>query len=187
MAMLSTLLVACDGQKAEPLAVKGTDITGARFGGDFTLTDHRGKQRALSEFRGKVVVLFFGYTHCPDVCPTTMMEYANAIKLLGKQAEEVQLLFVTVDPKRDTPAVLANYVPYFNPHFIGLTGAEDELQKVLTQFKIVALRVPDSNGGYMIDHSAGSYLFDKKGRLRVYEPYAMNASALSYDIRELLR
>jgi len=180
-------LVACSPSKPEPLPFKGTDIAGVDFGGNFTLTDQTGKSRSLSDYKGKVVALFFGYTHCPDVCPTTMFEFANAMKQLGAGAKNVQVLFVTVDPERDTPAVLAGYVPHFDPSFVGLTGNPGQIETVTSQFKIVAQKQPTEGGGYTVDHSAGSYLFDREGRLRVYEPYGTPAGQLANDIKLLLR
>ncbi|MDN0084312.1 SCO family protein [Crenobacter sp. SG2305] len=180
-------LVACGPSKPPALPFKGTDIAGVDFGGDFTLTDQTGKSRSLSDYKGKVVALFFGYTHCPDVCPTTMFEFANAMKQLGAGAKNVQVLFVTVDPERDTPAVLAGYVPHFDPSFVGLTGNPGQIEKVTSQFKIVAQKQPTEGGGYTVDHSAGSYLFDREGRLRAYEPYGAPAGQLANDIQLLLR
>lgn len=178
-------LAAC--QPAEPkLDLKGTDITGVSFGGDFTLTDQRGARRSLSDFKGKAVALFFGYTHCPDVCPTTLAEYASAMKQLGQQAARVQVLFVTVDPERDTVKVLGSYVPFFDKRFIGLTGTPGEVGKVTSQFKVVAERKPAAGGDYFIDHSSGSYLIDPQGRLRTYEPNGTPAAALAHDLVALL-
>lgn len=184
--LLLASLLACspDTPKAE---FKGTDIAGVKFGGDFTLTDHTGKPRSLSEFKGKVVALFFGYTHCPDVCPTTMLEFASAMKLLGTQADQVQVLFITVDPERDTPALLAGYVPHFDPRFIGLSGSPEAVREVEARFKIVAQKRAEPGGGYSVDHSAGAYLFDRSGQLRVYLPYGLPAADLAHDIKELIR
>ncbi|WP_028537318.1 SCO family protein [Paludibacterium yongneupense] len=188
LAVLMLALGACSGPEPAALAVKGSDLGAAPgIGGDFTLLDASGRPRTLSSFRGKVVALFFGYTHCPDVCPTTMLEYARAMKALGNAADKVQVVFVSVDPERDTPAVLASYVPHFDPRFVGLTGGAGDIARVLRQYKIVAQRVPAQGGGYSMDHSAGSYLLDREGKVRVYEPYASEASALAHDIRQLLR
>lgn len=184
--LLLASLLACSpaARKAE---FKGTDIAGVPFGGDFTLTDHTGKARSLSDFKGKVVALFFGYTHCPDVCPTTMLEFASAMKLLGTEADQVQVLFITVDPERDTPAFLAGYVPHFDPRFLGLSGRPDAVRKVAEQFKVVAQRQPGEGGSYSVDHSAGAYLIDRDGQLRVYLPYGLPAADLAHDIKELIR
>ncbi|WP_024304371.1 SCO family protein [Pseudogulbenkiania sp. MAI-1] len=184
--LLLASLLACspDVKKAE---FKGTDIAGAQFGGDFTLTDHTGKVRSLSDFKGKVVALFFGYTHCPDVCPSTMLEFASAMKLLGAEADQVQVLFITVDPERDTPALLAGYVPHFDARFIGLSGSPEAVRQVEERFKIVAQKRSEPGGGYSVDHSAGAYLIDRSGRLRVYLPYGLPAADLAHDIKELIR
>ncbi|GGY15461.1 SCO family protein [Paludibacterium paludis] len=181
-------LAACGRHETPPPAsFKGTDISGASFGGDFSLTAHNGERKSLSDFKGKAVALFFGYTHCPDVCPTTMLEYAAVTKSLGRDAQKLQVLFVTVDPERDTREVLAGYVPHFDPAFLGMTGSRAQVDEVMSRFRIVAQRVAVPGGGYSVDHSAGSYLFDPEGRLRVYEPYATPSASLTHDIRELLR
>ncbi|KMN38018.1 photosynthetic protein synthase I [Chromobacterium sp. LK1] len=184
--LLPLWLAACSPEEPK-LDLKGTDVAGASIGGDFTLTDHQGQRRSLSQYQGKVVVLFFGYTHCPDVCPTTMLEYAAAVKQLGDKAGEVQVLFVSIDPERDTPQVLAGYVPHFNRSFVGLTGTAGEVEQIKNQYKIVAQRVSQPGGGYSVDHSAGSYLLDKKGRLRVFEAYGTPSASLAHDIGQLLR
>ncbi|MXR37692.1 SCO family protein [Craterilacuibacter sinensis] len=183
--LLALALSACSPTPA-PLPFKGSDISGETFGGELTLNAHTGQRVSLADYKGKVVALFFGYTHCPDICPTTLLEYAAAMKTLGKDSDQVQVLFVSVDAKRDTPAVLAGYVPHFNPRFIGLSGSAAELAAVATRFRIVSQVLPTEGGGYLIDHSAGSYLLDKTGRLRVYQPYGTPADALAHDIRLLL-
>lgn len=184
--LLALLLAAC--QPATPkVELKGTDISGVEFGQDFALTDHNGAPRKLSDFKGKAVALFFGYTHCPDVCPTTMAEYASSLKLLGGDADKVQVLFVTVDPERDTQGVLKNYVPFFDQRFIGLTGSPAAVRKVTEQFKVVARQQKAEGGNYFVDHSAGSYLFDPAGQVRVYEPNGQPAAALAHDLKALLR
>ncbi|QOZ82435.1 MULTISPECIES: SCO family protein [Chromobacterium] len=184
--LLPLWLAACSPNEPK-LDLKGTDVAGASIGGDFTLTDHQGQRRSLSQYQGKVVALFFGYTHCPDVCPTTMLEYAAAVKQLGDKAGQVQVLFVSIDPERDTPQVLAGYVPHFNRGFVGLTGTVGEVEQIKNQYKIVAQRVNQPGGGYSVDHSAGSYLLDKQGRLRVFEAYGTPSASLAHDIEQLLR
>lgn len=174
-----------DGPRA-PLVLKGTDISTASFGAPFTLTGHDGKRHDLTEFKGKAVALFFGYTHCPDVCPTTMLEFAQASKLLGADADRLQVLFVSVDPLRDTPSLLAGYVPHFDKRFLGLTGTVAEVAAVTRQYKIVAQQQPVKEGGYTVDHSAGSYLFDPQGKLRVYVPYGTPAADIAHDVKALL-
>ncbi|MDR3427382.1 SCO family protein [Silvimonas sp.] len=167
------------------VAFEGTDITGVDFGGDFTLVDHHGKARRLADFNGKVVALFFGYTHCPDVCPTTMAEYAAVMKTLGSKASQVQVLFVSLDPERDTPALLAQYVPAFNPGFIGMTGTPQQVADVAARYKVVYQK-QGSGADYTLDHSAGSYLLDRKGRLRVLENYGAAPSVLAKDLNTLI-
>jgi protein SCO1/2 len=165
----------------------GTDITGADFAKPLALTDHTGKKRAMSDFAGKVVVLFFGYTHCPDVCPTTMADMKNAMKLLGDKSDQVQVLFVTVDPQRDTQAILAQFVPAFDQRFIGLWGSEQETAETLANFKIYSSKVPgQTEGVYTIDHSAGTYVFDKTGKVRLYMEYGQKPADIASDLSKLL-
>jgi protein SCO1/2 len=164
-----------------------TDVSGAAYGKDFRLVDHNGKPRTLADFTGKVVLLFFGYTHCPDVCPTTLAEAAAAMQELGPQADRVQVLFVTVDPERDTPALLARYVPSFHPGFLGLHGDEQQIAETTRDFKVFAQKTPGgSPDDYLIDHSAGTFIFDPQGRLRLYHGYGKGAASLVHDIRLLL-
>ncbi|KPC53533.1 SCO family protein [Amantichitinum ursilacus] len=164
---------------------QGTDLTGASFGGDFVLQDHHAKAHRLADDKGKVVALFFGYTHCPDVCPTTMAEYAAVMKQLGDKAKDVQVLFVTLDPARDTSALLAQYVPAFNPAFIGLTGTDAQIAEVAKQYKVVYQKQGEG-AGYTLDHSAGSYLLDKQGHLRVLENYGAPVATLVADLKILI-
>lgn len=177
-------LAACGN---DPPVFKSTDITGSSIGGNFTLADPSGKARSLDEFRGKVVVLFFGYTQCPDVCPTTLADAAAALKELGPQAGEVQVLFITVDPERDTPELLANYVPAFHPTFLGLRGNEEELQRVAKQFKVIYARSNTPGGSYTMDHTASKFVLDKKGRIRLLVRHEAGPTVLAHDIRQLLR
>jgi protein SCO1 len=165
------------------------DITGAAgFGNDFRLTDHNGKARTMADFRGKVVAMFFGFTHCPDVCPTTLVEMKRVLQLMGKEGERVQVLFITVDPKRDTPELLAKYVPSFNPTFLGLYGSDEATAKVARDFKIIYRiqpgKTPDS---YTLDHSAGMLVFDAKGELRLMVGYQMiTPEQIAADFKRLL-
>jgi len=146
----------------------GVDVTGSPIGGEFRLADQQGKPRSLAEFRGKVVVLTFGYAHCPDVCPTTLSDFASAMKRLGADAKRVQLLFVTVDPKRDTAQLLGQYVPAFDPAFIGLRGDEQATEKVVRDFRVYAkAREGKAGEAYTVDHSAQSFVFDREGKLRL--------------------
>lgn len=167
---------------------KSTDITGAPYGKSLALTGHDGKPRTLADFRGKVVVLFFGYTQCPDVCPTTLAEVARAVKTLGADADRVQVLFVTLDPERDTPQILAQYVPAFDPRFLGLYGDLEATQAVAKEFKVFFEKRPGSTpGSYSIDHSAQVYVFDKKGQLRLFVRQTRIATDLAHDLRLLLQ
>lgn len=180
-------LVACTPAKP---TFNALDITGAPgFGNDFRLTDHTGKPRTMADFRGKAVALFFGFTHCPDVCPTTLVEMKQVTEKLGKDGERLQVLFVTVDPQRDTQELLAKYVPSFNPTFLGLYGNADATAKVARDFKIIYRmqpgKTPDS---YTVDHSAGTLVFDPKGQLRLFIDYGrLNADQIASDIKQLLQ
>ena len=169
---------------------KNVDITGSTaFGKDFSLIDPDGKVRTLADFKGKAVVMFFGYTQCPDVCPTTLTEMQQVMTLLGPKSDKVQVLFVTVDPDRDTAAILKQYVPSFDSRFLGLRPADEAaLEKVTKDFKIYYKKVPGSNpGSYTMDHSAGSYAFDPEGRLRLYIKHAQGPETLAHDLKELLK
>lgn len=164
-----------------------TDVTGANFGKELVLTDHNGRPRTLADFKGKVVVLFFGFIHCPDVCPTTLAELAQVARELGPDASKMQVLFVTVDPERDTPDVLKQYVPSFYPDFLGLYGDAAATARVAKEFKIFYQKQPQAGGGYTMDHSAGTYVLDQQGRLRLFAQYGAGAPALLHDIRILLQ
>jgi protein SCO1 len=169
------------------LSFKSTDITGADYGKQFALTDHTGRPRTLEDFRGKVVVIFFGFTQCPDVCPTTMLTMANAVKQLGPQADDVQVLFVTLDPERDSPEVLAQYVPAFHPRFLGLYGDAAATAAAAREFKVFFQRVEGRSGGsYSIDHTAASYVIDRQGRLRLYVRHSQTEADIASDLRQLL-
>lgn len=185
-----TLCVACDNQSSTPttkIAFVNTDITGIDYARTFSLTDHNGQVRTLEDFRGKLVLLFFGYTQCPDVCPTTLSEMANVMKLLGKDADKVQVLFITVDPDRDTVKLLSSYVPSFYPSFLGLVGDKTATEEVIKEFKLFVQKIPAKTGsGYTIDHTAGSYLFDTQGRIRLFIRHGQGAEPIAQDIRTLL-
>jgi len=177
--------VACGPEAPKFMA---SDVTGTSFGHDFSLIDHNGTPRTLADYRGKAVVVFFGYTQCPDFCPTTLAELAEAMKRLGPDAERVQVLFVTVDPERDTPALLKNYVPAFDPRFIGLYGDADATARTAKEFKVVYQKRPGQTPGtYTMDHSAGTFIFDPNGKLRVYVGYGQGAEVFAHDIKALLK
>jgi protein SCO1/2 len=182
--LLAALLAACNPEAPK---FRSTDITGADFGKVLELKGHDGKPRSLGDFRGKLVVLFFGYTHCPDICPTTLADAAAALKTMGADAARVQVLFVTVDPERDTPEVLAKYVPAFDPAFLGLWGDEAATQRAAKEFKIFyEKRAGGAAGAYTIDHSAQSYILDAQGRLRLVIRHDRIAQDLAADLRQLL-
>jgi protein SCO1/2 len=166
---------------------RGADVTGSAFGHDFHLTDHTGKARTLGDFRGKVVLIFFGYTQCPDFCPTTLANLATVMRQLGPDAARVQVLFITIDPERDTQELLSRYVPAFNPTFIGLYGDAAATAATAKEFRIIYQKEPGPTpGSYTMDHSTGTFVFDPQGRLRVYESYAQGPDAIAHDIRALL-
>ena len=184
-ALLVLALAACspDGPK-----FKSSDVTGASFGREFSLTDPSGKTRTLADYRGKAVVVFFGYTQCPDVCPTTLTTLAETMKLLGPDADRVQVIFITVDPDRDTAGLLAEYVPAFDKRFVGLRGDADATERVAKEFKVIYQKQPGATPTtYTMDHSAGLFLFDPQGRLRLYARHGEGPDALASDLRELLR
>ena len=183
--LLSALLAGCSGGAPK---FKNTDITGAGYGKALSLTDQSGKHRTLADFRGKVVLLFFGYTHCPDVCPTTLAELSQVMKMLGPAADRVQVLFVTVDPERDTPAVLSRYVTAFDPRFLGLYGDAAATRRAAKEFKVFYEKHDGpAPGEYSMDHSAGTYVIDPKGRLRLFVRNSKAAADLAHDIRTLLK
>ena len=186
IAFMTMILMACS-PKPE---FKNVDITGSTaFGKDFSLIDPDGKLRTLADFKGKAVVMFFGYTQCPDVCPTTLTEMQQVMTLLGPKSDKAPVLFVTVDPDRATAAILKQYVPSFDSRFLGLRPADEvALEKVTKDFKIYYKKVPgNSPGSYTMDHSAGSYAFDPEGRLRLYIKHAQGPETLAHDLKELLK
>ncbi len=182
--LLIATLAACG---AGGPAFQASDISGSSFGRDFELKDPQGRTRTLADFRGKAVVLFFGYTQCPDVCPTTLAALAETMKRLGPDADRVQVLFVTVDPERDTPALLAQYVPAFDPRFLGLYGDADATARTAKEFKVLYQKVAGPSGNYTMDHSAGTYVFDPQGRLRLYVSNGQGPDVFVHDLRELLK
>ena len=187
LCLLALCLSACQ-KPAAPVAFNSVDITGAEYARGFELTDHTGKRRTLADFKGKVVFVFFGFTQCPDVCPTTMIEMAGVMKELGEQAKQVQVLFITVDPERDTQELLAQYVPAFHPSFIGLYGTADETAKTGKEFKVFYAKSAGATPeNYSIDHTAGSYVFDQQGRVRLFVRHGKGAKPIAQDIQNLLK
>lgn len=180
---LALLVAGC----SEPPRFQSTDISGVDWGKDFSLTDHHGQLRHLADFRGKAVVLFFGYTQCPDVCPTTLAAMRAAMNRLGQDAGRVQVLFVSLDPARDTPQLLTEYVPSFHPNFIGLRGDEASTAALARDFKVFYSKQPGTTpGSYSIDHSTGSYVFDPQGRLRLMVRHGELPENVAADLKLLL-
>ena len=180
-----TGLTACSPDKP---AFKGVDITGADYAKDFALADQNGQTRTIKDFAGQVVVVFFGYTQCPDVCPTTLQELLEVRRQLGADGNKLQAVFITVDPERDTPELLKAYMANFDPSFVALRPTPEQLQPLLKDFKIYAKKVQGQSAtSYTMDHSAQSYLYDPQGRLRLYNRYGSGAQALADDARLLLR
>ena len=187
LALLTVFSVmACSNQN---IKFNNVDITGSKaFGKDFSLIDHNGKKRELADFKGQLVVMFYGFTQCPDVCPTTMTEMQGVMELLGKDANRVQVMFVTVDPERDTQELLAQYVPAFDRRFLGLRPqSTEELGKITKDFKVFYKKVPgNSPTSYTIDHTAGSYVFDTKGQLRLFLKHHQGPQPIAEDLKKLL-
>ncbi|WP_431048609.1 SCO family protein [Roseateles sp. L2-2] len=186
----ATLLAGCDklGFSSAPKAsFQGVDLTGAAYARGFSLPDQNGKTRTLEDFKGKVVVVFFGFTQCPDVCPTTLAELAQVKKALGPDGDKVQGVFVTVDPERDKPELLKAYLESFDPGFVALRGTPEQLKETAKEFKIYYAKVPGKTpDSYTMDHTAASFLFDPQGRVRVFSRYGAGASALMSDIKALI-
>lgn len=185
LAMTAGLLTACSPDKPQ---FQSIDLTGADYAQGFSLADHNGQQRTLKDFAGKVVVVFFGFTQCPDVCPTSMAELAQVKKLLGPDGDKLQAIFITVDPERDTAELLKPYMGNFDPSFLALRPTLEQLPQVGKDFKLYYKKVEGKTpGSYTMDHSAGSYIFDGKGRIRLYSRYGAGAEVLASDIRLLLK
>lgn len=184
------LLVGCDvptSTGGAGIAFKGIDITGAEYARTLSLTDQNGQLRTLADFKGKVTVVFFGFTQCPDVCPTTMAELAQVKAALGKDGERVQGVFVTVDPERDTAEVLKAYMSGFDPSFVALRGTPEQIAVTAKEFKVFYAKVPGkTEGSYSVDHTAGSYVFDAQGKVRLFVRYGSGAEALTADLKALL-
>ena len=186
-ALVAALLLAACGQSEPKEKFQATDITGVAWGRDFHLVDHTGTPRSLADYRGKVVTLFFGYTNCPDECPATLAKMAQAVDRLGADGQRVQGVFVTVDPARDTSAVLANYVPAFHPTFFGLSADEATTAATAKEFKVFSeAQKADASGFYTVDHGSGIFVFDTQGRLRVFIGARVGVDAMVHDLKLLL-
>lgn len=177
-------LIACSPEGPK---FKSSDVTGASFARDFTLTDHTGAIRTLADYRGKAVVVFFGFTQCPDVCPTTLATLAETMRRLGSDADRVAVLFVTVDPERDTADLLAQYVPAFDPRFVGLSGDAAAIERTAKEFKVLYQKQPGkAPGSYSMDHSAHTFVFDPQGRVRLLMSHGQGPDIFTHDLRALL-
>jgi protein SCO1/2 len=184
-AMAAAVFTACSEKE---VAFSSIDVTGANYAKDFALADHNGEVRHLKDFAGKVVVMFFGYTQCPDVCPTSMAELAEVKRLLGKDGDRLQGIFVTVDPARDAAEVLKAYMTAFDPGFLALVPTPQQLAQVTADYKIYYKKVEGPTpSSYTMDHSAGSYIYDTKGQLRLFTRYGSGAAVLASDIAQLLK
>lgn len=180
----AAVLTACS---KDSVAFRGVNLTGADYARDFSLTDHHGQLRSIKDFQGKVVVVFFGFTQCPDVCPTSMQELAEVKQALGADGERLQGIFISVDPERDTLEMLKAYMENFDPSFLALRPTPEQLPALTKDFKIYYKKVDGSTPtSYTMDHSAGSYVYDPQGRLRVYHRYGSGVEALTADVRLLL-
>lgn len=178
------LMAACS---PVPAAFRNTDLTGATFGRGLELSDHNGQLRTLADFRGKVIVLFFGYTSCPDICPSTLTRLAGVMRVLGSEAGRVQVLFVSLDPERDSAARLKGFVPWFHPSFLGLRGDAGQIKAVTEEFRVFSARKEVAGElGYVLDHSSGAYVFDPAGRIRLYVKDDAAIEDIVADIRQLL-
>lgn len=188
-ALAVAVLGGCDrlGGGTQKPSFKAVDITGAEYARELSLTDAEGKPRQLSDFKGKVALVFFGYTQCPDVCPTTLAELAAVKRELGKDGERLQGVFVSVDPARDTPEILKAYMASFDPSFVALRGTPEQTQAAARNFKVFYAQVPGkTEGSYTVDHTAGTYVFDAQGRVRLFVRYGSGAEALAHDLKLLL-
>jgi protein SCO1/2 len=188
LALSVAALVACDAKPPAPppAQFKNVDVSGAAYARDFALVDQHGQRRTLADFKGKVVVVFFGYTQCPDVCPTTMSELAAVKTALGPAGDRLQGIFVSVDPERDTAAALKDYMSGFDASFIALRGTPEETLATAKEYKVYFAKVPTKSGGYLMDHSAGSYVYDPSGRVRLFVRYGGSAADLTSDLKVLL-
>jgi protein SCO1/2 len=185
LALAVVLIAGCNSQRPA-VSFELTDVTGAPFARTFTLIDQNGRTRSLADFKNQVVAVFFGYTHCPDVCPTTMQQLALVKQGLGADAGRLQVVFITVDPERDTQALLSRYVPAFDPSFLGLRGDAGATAQVAKEFKVFYQKQPLPGGDYAMDHTAGTYFFDPAGRVRLFAQYGTTPTSILHDVRLLL-
>jgi protein SCO1/2 len=185
MAALAMAVSACAPEKP---SFKAIDLTGADYAQGFQLQDQFGQERTLADFKGQVVVVFFGYTQCPDFCPTTLSEWVQVKKALGENGKKLQAVFITVDPERDTPEVLKDYMANFDPSFLALIPTLETLPALAKNFKIYYKKVPGPTPtSYTMDHQAGTYMYDTEGRLRLYARYGLGPAAMAEDIGKLLK
>lgn len=185
LVLLSALMISACAPDKPPF--NSVDITGADYARGFSLVDHNGVPRSLADFKGKAVVVFFGFTQCPDVCPTTLTQMGTVMQSLGKDADRVQVIFITLDPERDTPHLLAQYVPNFDKRFLGLHGDLAAIDKTAKEFKVYAAKVPGKTPGtYSIDHTAGTYVFDPAGKIRLFVRHGQDPAPLVQDLHRLL-
>ena len=187
LALVAVIAALCGAGCTSKPTFNAVDITGSSYAQNFALTDASGATRTLADYRGKVVALFFGYTQCPDVCPTTMADLARVKSSLGADGARLQVLFVTLDPERDTPALLAEYVPNFDPSFVGLWGNPEQIAHTARDFKVFYQKVPEATPAtYTLDHTAGTFVFDPAGHVRLFIRYGEPEPAIASDLRQLL-
>ena len=183
--LVVVLLVSGCGDGAQKF--NSVDITGANYARDFALTDHTGARRTLADYRGKVVAVFFGFTQCPDVCPTTLSDLAQVRKRLGSDGERLQVIFITVDPERDSQTILQRYVPSFDPSFVALYGSAEQTAATAKEFKVFYQKVGGRTAtSYSIDHTAGTYVFDREGRVRLFVRHGEGVEPLAADLKRFL-
>jgi protein SCO1/2 len=182
--IIFSLILASCAKNAE-FKFNGSDISNANLNSSFELLSHTGEIKKITDFKGSVVAIFFGFTHCPDICPTSMQELKFIKESLGKQSDKLQVIFITLDPERDNQSLLNSYVPSFDKSFIGLTGSQDDINRVASQYKIFHMKVGEGDS-YTIDHSSGIYIIDKDGKIRVRHPYGSKVESIIEDIQHLI-
>ena len=182
--IIFSLILASCAKNAE-FKFNGSDISNANLNSSFELLSHTGEIKKITDFKGSVVAIFFGFTHCPDICPTSMQELKFIKESLGKQSDKLQVIFITLDPERDNQILLNSYVPSFDKSFIGLTGSQEDINRVASQYKIFHMKVGEGDS-YTIDHSSGIYIIDKDGKIRVRHPYGSKVESIIEDIQHLI-